>query len=150
MSASQPKNLADVEALLEKYLVKKAPSLPPNLKEAIVKFGPYVALILIILSLPLVLGAFGLSALFAPLSFLGGVGTGVGFSLGILLTFVTLVLEVIALPGLFKRQLSAWRLMFYATLVSGVSSLLQGSLVGMLVGLLIGLYVLFQIKSYYH
>jgi hypothetical protein len=144
-----PANLSQLEALLEDYLVKKAPAIPANIKEAIVKFAPWLTLIALILSLPLVLAAFGLGAVALPFSYMAGIGFGLNYTLAMVVLAVSLVLQALALPGLFKRQLTAWRLIFYATLVSAVSNLLQFNLAGLLIGTLLGWYLLFQVKSYY-
>lgn len=141
--------LADVEKLCEEYLVDKAPALPKGAKEAIVKFGPWISLVLIIMALPLILGVLGLGAILAPFSLLGGLQAGVGYSLSIIFSVVMLVIEIVALPGLFKRQKSAWYLMFYASLVGALQNLVAFNLGGLVIGTLLGLYVLFQIKSYY-
>jgi len=60
-----------------------------------------------------------------------------------------IVLELIALPGLFKRKESAWRLMFYSTLLSLVQQLFRFDIVGLAIGGAIGFYILFQVKSKY-
>lgn len=141
---------AGLEAQLELYLVKKAPALPVGLKEFIVKFAPWLTLILMVLLLPVLLAALGLGALLLPASYLGGAGSGFFYTITLIGTGAVLVLEGLALPGLFKRLLSGWRLLFYATLINAIISLLGGNLISALVGALIGLYVLFQVKSYYH
>jgi hypothetical protein len=56
---------------------------------------------------------------------------------------------VLALPGLFARKMSGWTLMFYAQIVSAVSSILAGSILGGLIGALISLYILFQVRVLY-
>lgn len=141
--------LGDVERLCEEYLVKKAPSLPEGAKEAIVKFGPWISLILIVMSAPLFLGLLGLGAVLMPVSFMGGIQAGMGYTLSMVLALVALVIEVVALPGLFKRQKNAWYLMFYASLVGALQNLVTFNLGGLVVGTLLSLYVLFQVKSYY-
>jgi hypothetical protein len=55
----------------------------------------------------------------------------------------------LALPGLFKRKMSAWKLIFYSQLIGITFSLLSGSILGALIGGLIGLYILFQIRPLY-
>jgi hypothetical protein len=146
---TMPANIKELEALLEEYLVKKAPALPDNIKEIIVKFGPWITLIMMIMLLPVILGVFGLAALLAPASFLGGANVGFSYVVSLLFSIATLVIEGIALPGLFKRQLSAWRLMFYSTLLGAVDSLIHLNIVGLIIGTAISLYILFQIKNKY-
>jgi hypothetical protein len=61
----------------------------------------------------------------------------------------SLGLTVWALPGLFKRKMLSWNLMFYATLVMGVYNLVTLSLGSLVIGTGLSLYVLYQIKGYY-
>ncbi len=134
---------------LELYLVKKAPGLSPNAKEAIVKFGPWIALILMILAAPPLLFLLGLGALISPFAYMGGVSAGTGFTVGLIVTAIAIILEIIALPGLFKRTKQGWTFMYYSTLVSFVGSLLSFNVLSGIIGALISLYILFQIRSYY-
>jgi hypothetical protein len=148
-SSDSSNYLGQLEDMLEEYLVKKAPALPENAKEILVKFIPWINLIFIILGLPILLALFGLSAVFTPFAMMGGY-QGSAFSIIFqILTLVTIVVEIMALPGLFKRQAQGWRLSFYATLISLVTGLFGGNLVSAIVGAIISLYLLFQIKSYY-
>ncbi len=134
-------------ATLDEYLVQKSPvTLPDSVREFLVKVGPWIALVLLVLTLPVVLLALGLGAFLAP--FLG-VGYATGFGVVTLLSLVQIGLLVLALPGLFARKRSAWMLLFYQQLVGAVGSLWQGAVVGMLLGLLIGLFFLFQVRSKY-
>lgn len=139
-----------LEDTLETYLVDKAPfQLPTGAKEFIVKYGPWIALVMLVLSLPMILLAFGLGALVAPFALLGGVQAGVGFGLGMIFSLGMIIIEAIAIPGLFKRKLSAWRLMYYSTLLGGIQALISFNLGGLVIGTGLSLYILFQIKSYY-
>ena len=138
-----------LEDFLNLYFGQKAPALPDNIKEFIVKYGPYISLVLIVLSLPAILLAFGLTGITAPFSYLGGIRYGLTFSLSALLSLGVIVLEVMALPGLFKRRLSAWRLMYYSSLVSALQALLAVNLGGLIIGAALSFYFLFQIKSLY-
>ena len=143
-SSQAPK---DIIGFLDFYLVKKAPfQIPDAGREWIVKFGPWIALVLLALSVPLILGLLGLTALLAPF---GGVGYATGFGLSALIMLVAVGLEVFALPGLFKRKMSGWTLMFYAQIASFVGSLAAGSILSAAVGALIGLYILFQVRPLY-
>ena len=141
--------LKQLEDLLSEYLVKKAPALPANIKEAIVNFAPWVTLVVLILTLPIVLAVFGLGAFFAPFSFLGGITAGTNYLLTILFSGVQLVLEAMAIPGLFKKSRAAWNLVFYAALVGAVQNIVTFNLGGLLIGTLLSLYILFQVREYY-
>lgn len=137
----------DLVGFLDYYLVQKAPfQIPAELKELLVKFGPWIALILLILSLPGLLLMLGLGTAMVPF---GGVGYAAGFTYLTVLLLAQLVLLGLALPGLFKRKMSAWTLLFYSQLVGIVLSLLSGAILGAIIGGLIGLYILFQIRALY-
>jgi hypothetical protein len=139
---------SDLIGFLDYYLVKKAPfQLPPNVKEFLVKWGPWITVVLLILSLPPLLFMLGIGTVLIPF---GGVGYAVGFTYLTLFLIVYLALLIASLPGLFARKTSGWTLLFYAELVSIVSGLLSGSIVGALLGGLIGLYILFQVRPLYH
>jgi predicted membrane protein len=60
-----------------------------------------------------------------------------------------IVLQLMAIPGLFKRQEKAWRLMFYSSVLSLVQQLFSFNLGGMVIGAIISFYFLFQVKSKY-
>ncbi len=141
--------LKKLEDTLAEYLVKKAPALPSNLKEALVKFAPWATLVIFILTLPLVLAVLGLGAILAPLSFLGGVTAGAGFTISLVFSAVELVLEAMAIPGLFKRSRQGWNLVFYAALLGGVRNIVTFNLGGLVIGTLLSLYLLFQVREYY-
>lgn len=141
--------LGDLEKLCNEYLVNKAPALPENAKEAIVKFGPWISLILLVVSLPAILGLLGLGAALTPFSYLGGMGAGFTYTASIVFTIVVMVMQLIALPGLFKRKLSSWNMMFYASLVEAVHNVVLFNLGGLIIGTLLSLYILFQVKKLY-
>ena len=137
----------DLIGFFDFYLVKKAPfQLPKEVKEFLVKFGPWIALVWLVLSLPALLVMLGIGTAFMPF---GGTMYSVGFTYISVVLLAQLVLLALALPGLFKRKMSAWRLMFYSQLIGIVSSLLMGSIFGAIIGGLIGLYILFQIRPLY-
>jgi hypothetical protein len=137
----------DPIGFLDLYLVKKAPfQIPDAGKEWIVKFGPWITVVLLILTLPILLFALGMGAVFMPF---GGVGYASGFGILTLFVIVEIGLMIAALPGLFNRKMAGWRLLFYSQLVSIVYSLLSGSVVGGLLFGLIALYILFQVRPLY-
>jgi len=141
--------LAQLERLLETYFGEKAPRLPDGIKEFIVNFGPWITLLMIVATLPAMLAILGLGTMAIPFSYLGGFQFGLRHTISILLTGATLILDVIALPGLFKRKLSAWKLIFYVSLISVVQNALTVNFSSLVIGSLISWYVLFQIKKLY-
>jgi len=137
--------IKQIELKIEE-VVKKLPSLPANVKEIIVKFSPWITLIVLVISLPTLLAALGLSALMMP-----GWGYGLHFGYSIVwwVSIASMVLMAVALPGLFKRKMSSWRLVFYSGLVMALYNLLSMDLGSLVIGTGISMYILFQIKSYY-
>lgn len=154
MADSKQNTVADtlkpLEVEIEKLVMKpQVPALPDHVKELIVKLSPWFAAISMIMLLPLILAAFGLSAIALPFSYLGGLNAGFGYTLSLVFSFGMIVLELLALPGLFKREQRAWRLMFYSTLLSLVQQLFSFNLGGLVIGGAISFYLLFQVKSKY-
>ena len=141
--------ISGLETALEDVFVKKLPSLPKSLKEAIVQYGPWLVLICLVLSLPSILALFGLGAISMPFSYFGGMRYGYNFSLNFVLTTIITILGIIALPGLFKRKKQSWNLLFYSSLLSLIQNFLHFNLGALVVGTSLSWYVLFQIKSYY-
>lgn len=142
---------AQLEAFLDEYMVKKAPfALPIGLKEFIVKIAPYLVIIFAILALPLILAAIGISAVFAPFAMMGAYKWGFGAIIALAVSAIVLVMEVMAVPGLFKRTKSGWRMLFYASIVSLIGSILSvGGIISGIIGAIIGWYILFQVKDMY-
>ena len=145
VDANQPPK--DLIGFLDFYLVKKAPfQIPDNIREWLVKFGPWIALVLMLLTLPFVLLALGISTVLLPFA---AVGYATGFTFVAVVAIVQFGLQVAALPGLFARKMSGWTLLFYANIVGVLSSLLHGALIGAVLGGLISFYILFQVRSLY-
>lgn len=142
------KVLIDLEDKIGVFVEKKTPKLPEGIIRITVKYGPYLILIGLIFSIPSILASIGLGALI-PAAFLGGMKVSYSFSIWSILTLVIITMEVIALKGLFKKKLSAWRLLFYVSLISALSSLLAFQLGNLIIGTAIAWYFLFQIKKYY-
>ena len=144
--------LNKLEATLEVYFGKKAPALPENIKEIIVKIAPYLTIIGLILTIPAILILFGLGSAATMMAPLGGTNSLAAVPtmwFGILLLIPAVILEAMAVPGLFARKAIAWKYIFWAQLISVVSSLVQLNILGALISALIGFYILFQVKSYY-
>jgi hypothetical protein len=137
----------DLIGFLDFYLVKKAPfQLPDVAREWIVKWGPWITVVLLVLMLPPLLIVLGVGTALIPF---GGYGYATGFTLSTIFLIAQIGLTVAALPGLFARKMSGWTMIFYAQLVGLVFSILSGSIVSGILGTLIGLYILFQVRGLY-
>jgi hypothetical protein len=136
-----------IEKTLQSYLYDKAPHLPPKWQEVLVKFLPYLTLLFVVLSLPVLLAALGIGAFLTPFMMIGG---GIGsYSLMLIVFGVSVVLEAMAIPGLFNKSAKGWKLLYYSTLVNALYNFLIFNLIGFVIGGAISLYLLFQIKKYY-
>ena len=137
----------DPIGFLDFYLVQKAPfQIPDAGREWIVKFGPWITLVLLIIALPAVLFVFGVGTMLLPF---GSVAYVTGFGYASVLVVANSVLMIAALPGLFAQKRSGWNLLFYAELIHIVSSLVAGLVPSGLLSGLIRLYILFQIRTLY-
>ena len=102
----------DFIGFLDYYLVQKAPfQIPDAGREWIVKFGPWITVVLLVLLLPAVLAVLGMGTMLLPF---GGPVYAYGFGYAAILLVVNLVLMIAALPGLFARKRSGWSLLFYS------------------------------------
>ena len=143
---SSPEAPRDLIGFLDYYLVTRAPfQLPDSVKEWTVRYGPWITIVVLVVMLPAALLSLGLGAIAAPFGIGHAASFGV-FGLGLLLQFV---LTAAAVPGLFARKMSAWKLVFYAQIVSAVFSLLSGQIVSAVVVAVIAMYVLFQVRPLY-
>lgn len=137
--------IKDIEKLGDEYLVEKAPfAIPQDIKEFIVKAAPYITILWLIVSLPVILALLwiGVMAAFVPVA-----GIIVFFSMA--LTAVGFVLQAMAIKPLFARARKWWLYTFYAGLLSFLAAVLHGSIIGPIIGWVVGMYILFQVKSYY-
>ena len=149
-SVGAPKDLI---GFLDYYFVKKAPfQIPQAGREWLVRFGPWIAIVLLILWLPGLLWLLNVGSAWGPF---GSPGYYPAYRystvywpwmLGLVAFFALMIL---ALPGLFARRMSGWRLAFYAEVVSVITGLMVRDIVGALLGALIAFYVLFQIRPLY-
>jgi hypothetical protein len=139
-------------AILEKELaplfLDKLPPAPLGLKEGFVKYFPWITVVLMVLLLPVLLLALGLGTMLAPFGFLGGLGSGFLGIAALALSGAILVLDMLALPGLFNRKRRGWVWAYYAQLLSVLSSLLSFSLFSVLLSGAF-LWLLYQVRSYY-
>jgi hypothetical protein len=138
----------DLIGFLDFYLVQKAPfQIPDGGREWIVKFGPWITVVLLVLALPGILFLLGIGTMLMPF---GGPVYATGFTVSTIFLVVYFGLLIAALPGLFARKMAGWRLLFYAELASIVQSILSYQIIGAVVGGVIGLYLIFQVRSLYH
>lgn len=143
------KILVELESKLESIFLDKLPALPDKAKELIVKYGPYVAVVFLVISIPMILTLIGIGVATTGLVSLAGARSGFGYIISIVFGLVMMVLEIMAIKGLFKRQKKAWKLLFYISLIQAVLNILRFDLGGLIIGTGISWYILFQIKSYY-
>lgn len=137
----------DLIGFLDYYLVTKAPfQIPSNVKEWLVQYGPWIMIVVLVLTLPALMVVLGLGSALVPFA---GVGYATGFGFIALGLVVEIGLTLMALPGLFARKMSGWKLLFYARLVSIAARLLAGAIVSAVVVGVIAMYVLFQVRSLY-
>lgn len=141
--------LPQIEDPLEEYLGRRAPQLPEKWRVIIAKISPWLTLIALIFGIPFIFAVFGL-AFFAAVPAAAMVGYHYGTFAMILavISIASLVLELIALPGLFHRTKKGWVFVFYAALISVIVSVLSINISG-LIGNALGLYILFQVKNQY-
>jgi hypothetical protein len=141
--------LKQLEDFFNTYLHQKAPfHLPKEAKEWIVKFGPWITLVLMIIAVPVILAALGLNAVFGSAIMMYS-AYHVSYLISGLIALLALILQGLALPGLFARKLSGWHLVYYSVLISAIGQLFSGQIVTMIVNVIISMYFLFEIKEYY-
>lgn len=143
------KYLTEIENFLNLYFGKKAPVMPESAKEVLVKYAPYLSLLILIFTIPVILFAFGLSAALSPFTYYAGYHPLFSFSFYGLLSLLSMVFSALAVPGLFKKTRQSWEYMFYASLASLLSSLFKPDFASLIIGGALSFWVLFQIRSYY-
>lgn len=136
-----------LDKILSEYLVGKAPALPKDIKELLVKLAPFFAILAVIFGLPALLAVFGLGAVMTPFAWVAGARTGI-YWLFWAVGIVQVVLAGMSIQPLFARSGHGWRLMYYSQLVSIISSLGNVN-IGSLIFTVISLYLLYQVKSSY-
>jgi hypothetical protein len=146
--------LKKLEVTLEEYLGKKAPQLPKEWKETLVKFSPYLAIIGVVVGAFWFLALLGLGAFMAPLGFVGGMMIGrpflgFGYIVNVLFFGAMVVLVGLAISGLFSRSKKAWNFLYWSALVGVLQNVLSFNLGGIIIGGGLSLYFLFQVKEYY-
>jgi hypothetical protein len=135
-------NTLPLEKELEPIFTKQLPAFPDNVKDLFVKIAPFLAIIGVVFG---VLGV-GVGALFSPFAWFSG---SFIYGIGMIFLIVMIVLEGLAIPGLFAVKKEGWRYMYYAQFVSVVYSLCMGNWFSAILSAFIGFWILFQIKEKY-
>lgn len=148
-------NVDQLITMLEE-LFAKAPALPANVREVLVKIAPWFALIFGVLgilgSLMATMALLGASAMVASVATVSMGAAGYYSILAIVALVVGLIssaLMLLAYPGLKANKMAGWRYLFFSEVVSLVSAVVSLNLLGLVIGGVIGFYLLFQVKSYY-
>ena len=147
-------NLKLINEKCEYYFLKNAPfHIPENIKEIIVKYGPYALIELFIISIPLTLYA-------SFLSFIDFASGNILKFISNIIMFIGIIFYIMSFPGLLNRKLKGWDYLFYSILIYAVYvifstivnlnfffifSILRGAIYT-----IIGLYILYQIKNLYN
>ena len=140
--------LPQIEAPLDEYLGQKAPQIPEKWRQLIAKISPWLTLIALVFTIPAILALLGLNLVSVAAVGAVGLHRGPGYTVFLVVMAATFVLEILAVPGLFKRSKQGWVYVFYASLISTALNILTFN-VGSLLGSVISLYILFQVKNQY-
>ena len=155
--------LAALEATFYEWFVYKAPfQFPAGLTEFIVKYGPWITLVLAIILLPFIFTAISGALIITSLVATYGAGITAQPTIMLWVSLVVLVVQAvvmfISIPKLLKRQRSGWQLLFYANLISLAAGIIGsfsygyfafGSIIWALISAIIAFFVLFQIRYAY-
>jgi hypothetical protein len=143
--------LKQLETTLDTYLITKAPALPADIKSLIVKILPYLV------ALGVIMSVVGLVAMLNIFSFglpyyagmMGYSNLGVFYYLSIGYSVIAMIIEFLALPGLFKPSRVGWNWLFIASILGLIYGVVTLNIFSIIMTFILGLYPLFQIKSYY-
>lgn len=146
--------MEQLEKFFEDLFLKKVTyQLPVKAKEVIVQIAPWVTLIIVIISLPAVLGLFGVGSMMTGAGAYFGITLGTRYYLGLIVLLIQIIIMALSISPLLKRQAKGWKLVYYSELISFVYALVSsyalGSIIWALISLAIGMYIIFQVKSYY-
>ncbi len=147
--------LMQLENTLNEYFGQKAPALPMGLKEFLVKIAPYLVILGVISGVLGLLsmigwGSFGYMRMMSYGYPVAAGAWGVRLTIYVILNAISVILEALAISGLFKRSLIGWRYIFYCQLVGLLGSLVMYNIIGLVISALIGFYILFQLRPLYH
>ena len=130
------------------------PHLPEDWGKFITKIIPILSLVFGTLGLIGLIGVGALGAIFSPMIILGKGFIGILFFITLLCSLATSILSIMAYKPLQAVKKQGWNYLFYALVISTVSTAL--SLLGMyggvgsIVMILISSYIVFEIRERYH
>jgi hypothetical protein len=139
------KSLPDIEDRLNN-LFKKAPSLPHEIKNLMVQYGPYLILLGGVLGI-LASGWLNFFIIgFTPKLLEVSL---INYYLQIILNIIASVILLFAFKPLLEKKQQGWRMLFYLNLLEVVILIFTVNLSGLLISLL-GFYLLFQVREKYY
>jgi hypothetical protein len=132
---------------IDKY-VKKAPPLPANIKELLVQFAPWLAILTVLTSLPAILSILRMGTYVGAY---GGyyAGWGMRYTLMVIFLIANVALRAFSIKGLFAKSINGWNYLFYSILLYLVYAVFTFDIIGGLVSTLVSLYLIFQIRTSY-
>lgn len=141
--------LDDTEDFFYEYLNEKAPHIPGDVKETIVKYLPFAVMLIIVAQISAILTFFHVNTLFEGLGYLYSSNEGVIGIIGLILLGGAIVCEGAALPLLFRYKRYGWRLLLYSVLITQLNELINLNIINLIFSGLVILYVLFQVREHY-
>lgn len=136
------------ESELEPIFLGKFPPFTEEIKEFIVRYGPYLILFFAVLGLFGVLAAFGIGS-FAFVMGAMPLGTGFVYYTGLVLYAIYVIINILAFTPLKNRKREGWNLMYTLLLISLALHVLQLQILTVVVQGIVGFWVLFQIREKY-
>lgn len=151
-------SIKKIENFLDLYLVTKNPiKIPQKIKEFMVNANPYFTILGVIILIPLIIiGIFiTIIQIISPYIIKNQTNNLINnfyFYFSLFFLIITLFLNIMAIPGLLKRQKKGWNYLFYSSLINIFFGIIEKGISGLSISFILsifGLYILFQIKNYY-
>lgn len=141
---------------IDKY-VKKVPALPANIKELLVQFAPWVAILSIVVAIPALLAVLDTGSYYGTYGMMGNYRTrgsyfanwGIRYTLMVAFLIANLVLRGLSIKGLFAKSIKGWNFLCYSILLYFVYAIFTFDIIGGIISTAISLYLIFQIRKSY-
>lgn len=140
-----------LETQIGKFVQEKLPALSEKTKESLVKYLPWVIIVLNVLGLLAWLGTIGLFGMGMAVGMHAAPGMALSFMSMLVIYALTPVMLGLSLLGgylMLQRKLIGWRIAFYSLLFGLIINILHISVLGLALNLLFA-YLLFQIRESY-